>query len=301
MDISALHTFLALARIGHMTHAAKSLHLTQPAISAQLARLEEDVGHRLFDRTPKGLVLTEAGELLRGHVERALGALSDGRLALNELAGLERGVLAIGGGATATTYLLPPLLGRFHASYPNIQLFVREQGSQAVVESILSGALDLGVVTLPLATQAAQTRGLAVEPWVSDELQLIVPAGHRLDGSPGFRWRELEGEPLVLFEAGSAVRALLDERLARANVAPHIVMELRSIESIKQMVAQGIGLAFVSRFALQNTERGIPSARNDVRRELAVVYRTDRSMSPAARAFLELMSEARTGPLSAGS
>jgi DNA-binding transcriptional LysR family regulator len=289
MDLSTLRTFLELARIGHMTQAAKSLHLTQPAISAQLARLEEETGHRLFDRTPKGLVLTEAGLLFRIYADRAVGALNDGKLALNELAGLTRGELALGGGATATTYLLPPLLGRFHASYPNIRIFVREQGSQAVVEGILSGELDLGVVTLPLAQQAAQSRALTVEPWVSDELQLIVPAGHRLDGREGFEWGELEGEPLVLFEAGSAVRALIDARLAEARVAPQIVMELRSIESIKQMVAQGIGLAFVSRFALRGAERGSSSARGDVKRELGLVYRTDRSMSPAARAFLDMM------------
>lgn len=289
MDLSTLRTFLELARIGHMTQAAKSLHLTQPAISAQLARLEEETGHRLFDRTPKGLVLTEAGLLFRIYADRAVGALNDGKLALNELAGLTRGELALGGGATATTYLLPPLLGRFHASYPNIRIFVREQGSQAVVEGILSGELDLGVVTLPLAQQAAPRQALAVEPWVSDELQLIVPAGHRLDGRARFEWGELEGEPLVLFEAGSAVRALIDARLAEARVAPQIVMELRSIESIKQMVAQGIGLAFVSRFALRGAERGISSARDDVKRELGLVHRTDRSMSPAARAFLDMM------------
>jgi DNA-binding transcriptional LysR family regulator len=87
----------------------------------------------------------------------------------------------------------------------------------------------------------------------------------------------------------------LDERLKQEGVAPQIVMELRSIESIKQMVAQGIGLAFVSQYALTGQERGVPSARRDVRRELAILRRTDRSMSPAARAFLGMMQERRVG------
>lgn len=285
MELSQLRTFLAVAREGHMTRAAHELHLTQPALSAQLARLEDELGLMLFDRTPKGMVLTEAGQTFRAYAEDALGRLEDGRLALEELRGLERGSLALGGGATATTYLLPPLLGRFHERHPGIRFFVREQASQSVVESLLSGELDLGVVTLPIAASAR----LEVETWVEDELRLIVPPGHPLAGQETFRWRDLDGVPLVLFEAGSAVRTHIDAKMAEAGIAAEIVMELRSIESIKQMVAQGIGAAFVSQFALPGAEAGLRCVDGAIRRTLAVTYRTDRRQSAAAKAFLELM------------
>lgn len=289
MDTSTLRTFLTLARMGHMTRAAAELHLTQPAVSAQLHKLEEGLGHRLFDRTPKGMVLTRAGEVWRQHVEECLAKLQDGERALAELEGLERGALTLGGGATATTYLLPPLLGKFHATYPNIQLFVREQGSQSVLTSVMNGELELGIVTLPVAAQT----NLHIEPWVEDELRLIVPQGHALDGEKTFRWEQLDAEPLVLFEAGSAVRRILDHSMAAAGIRTEIVMELRSIESIKQMVHQGIGAAFVSRFALTSPERGLVCEQESLSRQLGLIWRTDRTMSAAATVFIESCTRPR--------
>lgn len=292
MNVSAYKSFLALARTGHMTRAAAELHLTQPAVSAQLAKLEEQVGHRLFDRSPAGMVLTSAGQLYLRHVEESLRWLERGQEALDELAGLRQGSLAVGGGATATTYLLPPILGQFHAQHPEIQMFVREQGSQGVMDAVWSGELDLGVVTLPLSASpagAADVSRLHVEPWTEDELLLVLPTGHPLHGARSFKWADLEGVPLVLFEAGSAVRAIIDQHIANAQIEANIVMELRSIESIKQMVAQGIGAAFVSRFALDTQSGGLPCADGKLARELAIIWHMDRTMSHAASRFLDMM------------
>ena len=296
MELAPLRTFLKLADLGHMTRAAGELHLTQPAVSAQLAKLEEELGQRLFDRTSRGMELTEAGRLFRRHVEEAIDAIERGRDALDALAGLERGSLSIGGGATATTYLLPPLLGRFHARFPTIRLFVREQGSGAVVESVASGELDLGVITSPVGQGTGGLARLRVEPWLVDELRLIVPPAHPLSGQESFGWEALDGLPLVLFEAGSAVRELLDRHLGQAHIRPEIVMELRSIESIKQMVAQGIGAAFVSRFALAEPGLGLRAGEGPLERQLAIVYREDRTLGAAAQTFLEMMGQA--GPAS---
>lgn len=299
MEITPLRTFLALAREGHMTRAAASLHLTQPAVSTQLAHLEEELGQRLFDRTPKGLVLTEAGRTFRAYVEEALARLAEGRSALDRLAGLTQGALAIGGGATATTYLFPPLLGLFHERHPSIRLFVREQGSLSVVEALIRGELDLGVVTLPVPVaemQAGVGARLEVEPWVEDELRLIVPEGWPLAARRSFTWRDLDGLPMVLFEAGTAVRNLIDRHLADAGIQGAIVMELRSIESIKQMVAFGIGAAFVSRYALGDPEAGLTCEEGPLTRRLALVYRSDRSLSPASQTFLALARERHPPP-----
>lgn len=289
MDLAALRSFVVLAQLGNVTRAAEQLGLTQPAVSNQLARLEGELTQRLFDRTPQGLQLTAAGELLRGFVEEALERLSAGRLAVAELAGLASGALGVGGGATATTYLLPPLLGTYHARYPEIQLFVREEGSEAVSAAVARGELDLGIVTLPVHAPARPP--LVVEPWANDELVLIVPRRSPLAKQQAFTWEDLDGEPLVLFQAGSSVRSLIDRRLATAGIEVQIVMELRSIESIKQMVRQGIGAAFVSRFALDRRTRGLRCEDQPLHRQLGLVYREDRSLSPAAEAFLGLLRE----------
>lgn len=286
MDISALHTFITLARVGHMTRTANMLHLTQPAVSAQLSKLETEVGHRLFDRTAKGMVLTQAGQVYLQHVEESLKWLKDGQTALEELTGLIRGQLAIGGGATATTYLFPPTLGQFHLEYPGIRMFVREQGSEHVVESILKGELDLGVVTLPIQVSASK---LHIEPWIEDELRLIVPPTHKLADKKRFKWEDLHEQPLVLFEAGSAVRQLIDQRLQEQAITTNIVMELRSIESIKQMVTQGIGAAFVSQFALERAQHALRASGSPLTRQLAIVWRADRRLSQASARFLEML------------
>lgn len=290
MELTPLRTFMVLAETGQMTRTAQRLHLTQPAVSAQIARLEDELGVTLFDRTAKGVVLTEAGRTFLGYTRAAMERIEAGRAAIERLTGLEAGTLSLGGGATATTYLLPPLLGEYHRAHPQVRLFVREQGSRDVLANVLSGALDLGIVTLPFPDEL-DTRDrvrLDVRPWVEDELLLIVPQGHPLEGAKTFRWADLAGTDLVLFEGGTAVRRLLDQRLATSGA--HIAMELRSIESIRQMVAQGIGAAFVSRHALDDPGMGLRAAEGQVTRTLAVVLRKDRTRSAATEAFLEQLA-----------
>jgi len=157
---------------------------------------------------------------------------------------------------------------------------------------VLGGELDIGVVT------TVPTRGknrpvlpasLEVQKWVEDELMLIVPTTSPLHGKAQFTWKELANEPLVLFEAGSAVRTLIDSRLEGEGIQPEIVMELRSIEAIKQMVAEGIGAGFVSRYALASPKDGLRAAKGPIRRQLSVVWRTDRTLGSATKAFLDLM------------
>jgi len=182
---------------------------------------------------------------------------------------------------------LPEIIAQFHTAHPRIQFFVPEQASQGVVEAVLSAELDIGIVTMRAG--ASLPEPLAVHEWVEDELVLIVPPEHALAGAAEFEWKDLHGQPLVLFEAGSAIRNLIDGCLEEAGVGVEIVMELRSIESIKQMVAQGIGAAFVSQFALPDPRSALRARTNAIKRSLAVVYRTDRSVSAATRAFLNLI------------
>jgi DNA-binding transcriptional LysR family regulator len=252
-------------------------------VSGQIARLEAQLGSDLFHRGARGVSPTEAGTAFLAIAEDVLRRLEDGAIALSALRGAEVGTLRIGGGATATTWLLPPLLRRYLALHPGIHITVRERGTTDVVGLVLSGELDLGLVTLPVVHPH-----LRATPWVDDVLRLLAPPGHALASSRTFRWEELARVPLVLFEAGSAVRRGIDEALARAGVTPHVVMELRSIEAIKRMVEAGIGAGFVSRHALRPDE-GADPAEGPLSRTLAVVWRSDRPPSAATRAFLELL------------
>jgi len=279
MELTSLRYFKAIATAGHMTRAAHALGVTQPALSAAVKKLEAEVGAALLHRTGRGVEVTEAGRVFLAYAEEAVRQAEGGARAVRELIGLERGSVRIGAGATATEYLLPPVVSAVRRDHPGLRFGVREAGSNAVAIAVLSGELDLGIVTLPVDVPGAD--GLARTPLVEDELRLIEPQGASGKRSEGFRWRELAGQPVVGFEAGSAVRGVIDAAAGKAGVSLNYVMELRSIEGIKRMVAAGIGAGFVSRFALAQGE-GRVCREGKLARRLVIVKRRDRGLSAAA-------------------
>lgn len=304
MELTPLRYFRSIAAHGHMTKAARALGVTQPTLSAMLKKLEAEVGADLLHRTGRGVELTEAGRVFLAHAEDAVRRADAGLAAVRQLMGLEAGSIRVGGGATATTYLLPPVVSAVRKKHPGLRFYVREAGSNAVSGAVRSGELDLGIVTLPLSPVDAPE--LLVIPLVEDEFRLIVPPGgrHRLAGTGSFRWSDLVGESVVAFEAGTAVRAMIDEAASASGggMTLNVVMELRSIESIKQMVKAGIGVGFVSRFALAEGQ-GLRCRDGRLARSLALVRRRDRVPSPAGALFERQLLEsvgALRGPAASG-
>ncbi len=272
-----------------MTRAARALGVSQPALSTAIRKLEEEAGSPLLDRNWRGVELTAAGAAFLARAEEAVRAADSGLRAVRELAGLETGSIRVGAGATATAFLLPAVVNELRRRHAGLRFYVREAGSTAIAEAVISGELDLGIVTLPL--RKADAEALLSIPLVQDELRLVtpaLPAGHALAGRKAFRWKDLEGTGVIAFEAGSAVRAVIDEAAGAAGVRLNVVMELRSIEGIRRMVAAGVGVGFVSRFALKPGE-GLPCAQGRLGRELAIVRRRDKLPSPAAAAFEETL------------
>ncbi len=303
MELTPLRYFRAVAVARHMTRAARVLGVTQPALSAAIRKLEGEVGAPLLHRTGRGVELTEAGRVFLRHAEEALRHADSARSAVRELLGLEAGTIRVGGGATAIASLLPPVVSALRRAHPGLRYFVREAGSTQVAASVLAGELDLGIVTLPVTLPESDR--LAREPLVDDELRLILPAGVALGAPPArgrprpartepapptFRWSDLSSRPVVGFEAGSAVRNVIDSAAARAGVTLDYVMELRSIESIRRMVRAGVGVGFVSRFALAADE-GLVCADARLARRLAMVTRRGQPLSPAARTFAAALVE----------
>ena len=231
--------------------------------------------------------MTESGQVFLAFADEAVLATEAGVKAVREIAGLQRGSIRIGGGATATAYILPGVVSEIRRRHEGLTFYIREAGSSAVVASVLSGELDLGIVTLPV--KGPGTADLLTIPLVDDELRLIVPPRHRLEApagkkGPTFRWKDLAGEPFVAFEAGTAVQTIVDQAAAEAGVTLNVVMELRSIESSKRMVRAGIGVGLVSRFALEATE-GLTCKDGRIARKLAIVRRRDRVPGMAVAEF----------------
>ncbi len=288
VELTQLRYLIAIADAGHMTRAAEALGVTQPALSAMLRKVEGEVGAELFHRTGRGVEPTAAGLVFIEHARDAVRRADAGVLAVQELVGLRAGSIRVGGGATAITYLLPSVVSTLRRDHPALRFYVREAGSNVVAAAVLRGELDLGIVTLPISVPGHDD--LQEIDLIEDEFRLIVPPGHRLGDKRSFRFADLQGEAFVAFEGGSAVRDVVDRAAQRAGASLHVVMELRSIESIKSMVDAGVGVGLISRLALP-ARAGLPCKDERLVRRLAIVRRQGRLPSPAAAAFETLLLE----------
>jgi DNA-binding transcriptional LysR family regulator len=191
----------------------------------------------------------------------------------------------VGGGATAVSYLLPRAIGAFRRQHPDVRFEVREAGSRDVELAVRSEVLELGVVTLPTSLP-----DLEVEPLLTDRIVLVAGKGHPLAGKERVSLKDLQGQLLVGFEGGSAIRLLIDAALREADVSMNVVMELRSIAAILKMVETTGSLAFVSQMGAERARvvhvRGLR-----VERQLALIRKVGRSLSPAASAFCDQVRE----------
>lgn len=256
-----LRHFLLVIEHGTLTGAARAAHLSQPALTASIQRLERRFDARLLHRGRRGAEATAEGLALVPHARAALAAVDDARRAVAEVAGLAGGEVRLGGGATACTYLLPGVLARFRARYPKVRISLREGFPDGLREMLRAGALDLAVVT-----------GEDGEPWRTDGLILVA--------APGV---ELPGSPFVTLLEGSSTRGWLKRAFPDAEVS----MELGGISAVKGNVRAGIGVALISRAAVQyDLEMGrlvqIEHPATPIERRIALLHRGLDRLSPAA-------------------
>lgn len=286
MELTTLRQFAVIAEVGHITRAAERLGVTQPALSAMLKKLEAEVGAPLLDRTGRGVVPTAAGAAFLEHALASIRHAEKATESVRELIGLESGSIRIGGGATAVAHLLPRVVSAVRKSHPALKFYVREAGSRAVADAVVSGELDLGIVTAPIAgLGAGELMSVAT---VRDELLLVVPRGHPLYERSTYSWSSIREDSMVLFEDGSAVRNIIDTASLSAGVTLNVVMEVRSTETIERMIEAGIGPGFISRFALGD-KRGLRCRDGRLFRELVIVRRRDRMPSAALAVFEQIL------------
>jgi DNA-binding transcriptional LysR family regulator len=291
LDLNPAHvrTLQEVVRRGSFSRAAEDLHLSQPAVSLHVRQLEEKVGVALLERVGKCAAATRAGEILLEHAERAFAELEAARQALEALHGSVGGRLRLGTGATASIYLLPPVLRRLRARYPAIELVVVTGNSREMAAAVAANQLDLAVVTLPVVARA-----LAVEPLVIDPLAAIAP--------PGPEWRrrgavtpaELARHPLILYERGGTIRRVIDDWFRRGGAVPRVAMELGNAEAIKKLVGAGLGLSLASAMAIASEVKGgalsAIALAPPLARQLGVVRRRDKPDTAALRVVLAALA-----------
>jgi DNA-binding transcriptional LysR family regulator len=299
MTLRQFEVFLAVARAGSFRRAAEALHLSQPALSQHVRELEAELGPRLFERSGRTVALTEAGRVLQEHAHRLFATLQGARDAIADLQGLKRGSLVLGASTTPGIYVLPPVLARFGRQYPGIALTLQIANSQQIEQRVRAGDVDLGVV----GGHAVHPGEECLTAGLMDELVLVVGPGHAWARRRALAPTALASAPLLVREPGSATRQVTERALQRAGVRFQIGMELNHTEAIKQAVMAGLGVAFVSRFAVAGEAatgrlyalrlRGVR-----IRRHFHVIHNEARALTLAARAFLRVLEAGPDGAVS---
>lgn len=292
LDLGLLRTLALVIEVGSFSAAAEKLGITQPAVSAQMRQLERRLSVRLIERVGRHARPTAAGADLLAHlphieaaVEAALGAVAPHALGVT-------GRVRLGTGATACLYFLPSILRRLHQEFPALSVVVSTGNTDDYVRRIEENTLDLALVTLPAAG-----RSLALTPILEDEFVAVCPVGE--DRLPVKLTPDvLQGRPLLLFEPRASTRRLIDDWFAARQLKPQPVMELGSVEAIKELVAAGLGWSILPKMAVAGrgarSDLEVRPLRPRLQRTLALIVRRDKPLSKGLQqVFNAIVQEAR--------
>jgi DNA-binding transcriptional LysR family regulator len=233
------------------------LHLSQPAVSGQLRQLQDEFGEPLYQRDGRGVRLTPAGEQLASYATRLRETWRQAHAYRDALRGLESGTLRVGASTTPASYLLPYLIAGFHRRYPDVTVHTTDGNTADIVGALAS--LDIAMVEGPVGVDLPPDT--AVQPWREDEIVAIMPRSHPLAqtmgagaGAPASRidLQALSAHPLVLREAGSGVRQMVERAFARAGVPMRVALEIAGVEGVKEAVRAGMGIGFVSAMSMRH-------------------------------------------------
>jgi DNA-binding transcriptional LysR family regulator len=290
MDFDQLHTFLEIVRLKSFSRAAQTCFRTQPAISAQIRQMEQELGTSLFERFGSRISLTTAGKIFSEYAQQLLEVRRQAIEAVGELDRIPKGELVIAANEATCVHVLPGVFSNYKQRFHEVQLQVTRAYGARAVQAVLENTVDFAVTQLPL-----QERKLEIVKVYSDEVRLLVPPGHPLAHAKSVTAEEVTGFPLLLPKTGRT-RAQIDQFLEPAESRIKISMELESSEMIKRFVMAGLGIGFMG---TANAQEEIASGRLQglslgpmpLMRTLGLVYRRDKPLSRAALGFIEVVLE----------
>ena len=241
MELQQLEYFRVVARTEHVTQAAEELAITQPALSRAMARLERDLGVSLFDHRGRSVKLNRYGKAFLQHVERALGAIDEGRRELTDLADRDAGVIAFGFAHALGTSVVPDLIAGFRQQHPRARFQLLQNASHIILDELEAGDVDLALVSpVPPTRERIETLELS-----SEELYLAVPHDHRFAKRRSVRLAELRDDTFVCLREGYGLRSLTDHFCEQAGFAPKIAFEGEEIATLRALVSVGLGVAII--------------------------------------------------------
>jgi len=290
MDFDQLHTFLEIVRLKSFSKAAQTCYRTQPAISAQIRQLEQELKTELFERFGSRISLTTAGRVFAGYAEQVLDLRRRAQDEINELELVPRGELVIAASEATCIYVLPQVFSEYKKQFPGVQLQVDRSYGSRVVEAVMENIADFGLTQLPVQEKRVQVVNI-----YKDEIKVIAPARHSLVEKSVVTCHDLLPFPLLLPTSGTT-RARLNTWLEPVEDGIHVSMELDSTEMMKRFTMAGLGLSFL---AASNCREEIASGKlraltlapEPMVRRLGLIYKKDKALSKAALGFIQVILE----------
>jgi DNA-binding transcriptional LysR family regulator len=284
MELRQLEYLVAVVDEASFTRAAERLHVAQPGVSAQIRQLEREFGQELLDRSARTVRPTQAGEAVLRYAREALGAAAGARLAVDELSGLVRGQVVVGMVVACSSVDLADLLAEYHCDHPGVEIALSEADSDDLIEGLLTGRLDMAFVGLG----ADDPPGLEVLVIADEPIYAAVSKIDALAGQESIELAALLDRPLMSLPRGTGLRSVLEDACARAGLKPRIALEATNLGLLAQLAGRGLGVAILPEsVALSQPDTLHPVAiMPPMRGRVALAWRTDGPVSPAARALI---------------
>ena len=293
VTLRQLRAFVEVAETKHFTRAADKLDLSQSTVSSLVRELEEHLELRLFDRHTRMLSLTQAGAEILPLARKALADLDSVLGSSSELRTLGRGRVSIAASSLQAALMLPRMIREFGAAYPGVTVNLLDVPQPDVLEMVRSGAVDFGI-----GTESSARHDLGARVLTSDTFVVMLPAGHALSRKRELNWKDLEGYPLIGSPPGNPLREQVDAALARVGISLVRSYEVSLPLTIIGMVEGGLGIAVLttnaSRLALALGLVVKPVVNPVIKRDISLLFHADRSLSPAAQNFSDLLFKRRS-------
>jgi DNA-binding transcriptional LysR family regulator len=292
LDSRQVRMFCVLARTGSFTQAARELHLTQSGVSHSMKALERDVGCRLLDRLGKKIVLTQAGEQLLHHATKILQEMENAREALAHLGKWGRGRLRLGASTTACQHLIPPVLREFKESFPDHAITIEPGNTPGLVAALLRHRIDLA-----LALESERETQIEFHPLFTDELHFIVGALHPWALAKHAERADIPRQNYILYNQASVTYRIVEDFFRREQMVPNTVIELGSMEAIKELVKLGLGVSILAPWiARKEIEEGslvaLPLGRRKLQRRWGILHWRGKRLNLAEETFIGLCEAA---------
>lgn len=279
-----IEAFLAVAEFGNFSTASRNLNVAQPALSQAVKDLEAELGLRLFDRTTRRVELTAAGVEFQGSTSKIIEDLEHAVQNVRDLAARRRGRIRIAAPPLLSSVILPSAIAAFHNDFPGIAIELIDEGTEQIVQSVVTGNADCGLGTFPPGEEGIERTVL-----MRDDLMLFCPAGHPVAEQAGVSWSDLEDLPLIALTRASGIRLLVDMAIEASRLSVKPAFEVSLITTALALVEAGLGVSVLPTYALAAARHhdvvARPLSEPVVSRDVVLIHASGRSISPAVATF----------------